>query len=100
MSSSSMTERGRFSKRVLAELSKEPNPADVKSRDIYFGKKKETAYYLDGNVVLRELNRIFGPDSWSFEVDDSYDYEAQDRTDPSGQVFKQRMFYARGKLHI
>ena len=38
----------------------------MKSRDIYFVQKKETAYYLDGNVVLRELNRIFGPDSWSF----------------------------------
>ena len=55
---------------------------------------------MDGGVVLRDVNRIFGPDDWSFEVTDAYDYETQDRTDSNGQVFKQRMFYARGSLHI
>ncbi|MCY4651843.1 MAG: Rad52/Rad22 family DNA repair protein, partial [Dehalococcoidia bacterium] len=67
---------------------------------VYSGRKKAPAPYLDGNVVIRELDRILGPDSWSFEIEDAYDYEAQDRTDNGGQVFKQRMFYARGKLQI
>lgn len=100
MSSSSIIERGQFSEEVLAELNKEPDSRDVKSRDVYFGRKKETAYYLDGNAVIQELNRIFRPDGWSFEIDEAYDYDVQDRTDNQGQVFKQRMFYARGKLHI
>lgn len=40
-----MTERSQFSEHVLAELNKEPNSRDIRSRDVYFGRKKETAYY-------------------------------------------------------
>lgn len=101
MSQSAVVQKGQFSEWMLAELAKEPNRSDVKSRDVYFTRKKETAYYLDGDVVVRELNRIFGPDNWSFVIDKTTDYEAADRKDSNtGELHRQRVFYAEGTLRI
>lgn len=50
---------------VIRELEKELDPSLVKQRE---GRGGTTLSYLEGHVVISQLNRIFGYDGWEYEV--------------------------------